>query len=384
MLLIMKHFLPEVFNPPSQPYGCVQYITTAVVGKGTTIVQLATVANLPHRYTGNRLFLARRRTHGSEVKWVDGGKSLYRVELSLVSTIYTDDQHIHNFFEASQRFSTSSSEQDMIKYLKTLLAAGHSSMVRYLPTILNRLLYLLTHEGFTADGHTNCMKTLIHVVATYHDTGHDKLLQQYIKYMFVTAPWANYKCKTIHEELATGMQSLLRPSTADFLSANKLLLHSSFFFQIIGKSMAQHLIQANKLSQSRSERFPLSFQHSVQSLLTTTTTHIVKKWKTNYSDVHNANLSLANFVKTCFTYLDRGFVFKLVNFYMENFNPGDAKVLFELKFEFLQIVCSHEHFIPLNLPFACSSKSARNADTVRINKGGQKVRLRTKRGLMQP
>uniref|UniRef100_H2XZ82 Uncharacterized protein n=2 Tax=Ciona intestinalis TaxID=7719 RepID=H2XZ82_CIOIN len=103
----------------------------------------------------------------------------------------------------------------MIKYLKTLLAAGHSSMVRYLPTILNRLLYLLTHEGFTADGHTNCMKTLIHVVATYHDTGHDKLLQQYIKYMFVTAPWANYKCKTIHEELATGMQSLLRPSTAD-------------------------------------------------------------------------------------------------------------------------------------------------------------------------
>ncbi|XP_078488155.1 dedicator of cytokinesis protein 9-like isoform X4 [Ciona intestinalis] len=328
------------------------------VGCGEHLIPVAGV--LQAGYLSLHEQLALGRVHGSEVKWVDGGKSLYRVELSLVSTIYTDDQHIHNFFEASQRFSNSSSEQDIIKYLKTLLAAGHSAMVRYLPTILNRLLYLLTHEGFTADGHTNCMKTLIHVIATYHDTGHDKLLQQYIKYMFVTAPWANYKCKTIHEELATGMQSLLRPSTADFLTANKLLLHSSFFFQIIGKSMAQHLIQANKLSQSRSERFPLSFQHSVQSLLTTTTTHIVKKWKTNYSDVHNANLSLANFVKTCFTYLDRGFVFKLVNFYMENFNPGDAKVLFELKFEFLQIVCSHEHYIPLNLPFACNSKSARN------------------------
>jgi len=48
--------------------------------------------------------------------------------------------------------------------------------------------------------------------------------------------------------------------------------------------------------------------------------------QTNYTDIHNANLSLATFVKNCFTYLDRGFVFKLVNLYMDNFAPGDYKV----------------------------------------------------------
>lgn len=46
----------------------------------------------------------------------------------------------------------------------------------------------------------------------------------------------------------------------------------------------------------------------------------------NYSEVHSANLSLANFVKDSFTYLDRGFVFKLVNIYIEHFNHQDPKV----------------------------------------------------------
>lgn len=32
------------------------------------------------------------------------------------------------------------------------------------------------------------------------------------------------------------------------------------------------------------------------------------------------------------------------------FAPGDPKTLFEYKFEFLRVVCNHEHFIPLNLP----------------------------------
>uniref|UniRef100_H2Y9C6 Dedicator of cytokinesis protein 9 n=1 Tax=Ciona savignyi TaxID=51511 RepID=H2Y9C6_CIOSA len=305
--------------------------------------------------------LALGKMHG-EVKWVDGGKNLFRVGLNLVSTIYTDDKFIHNFFESCQRLSTSTSEQSIdLNAIKSLAAADRSELVHYLPTILNQLLYLLTVEGITGDSHTTTIKCLIDIIDIYHFAEHDKVIQQYIKYMFVTAPWKDYKSKTIHEELATVAQAMLRPSATDFLTANKLLLHSSFIFQIILKSMAQHLIQAKKLKQNRSERFPLSFQHAVQSLLTTTTTQIVGKWKSKYSEVHNANVSLAHFVKSCFTYLDRGFVFKLVKYYVEHFNPGDPKVLFELKFEFLRIVCYHEHYIPLNLPFACNSKSARNS-----------------------
>lgn len=48
--------------------------------------------------------------------------------------------------------------------------------------------------------------------------------------------------------------------------------------------------------------------------------------------------------------MDRGYVFKLINSYMDKFNPGDPKTLYDYKFTFLQIICSHEHYVLLNLP----------------------------------
>lgn len=52
--------------------------------------------------------------------------------------------------------------------------------------------------------------------------------------------------------------------------------------------------------------------------------------------------------------MDRGFVFKLIRLYMDRWSPGDARTLQEFKFNFLQEVCYHEHYIPLNLPFLLS------------------------------
>lgn len=56
------------------------------------------------------------------------------------------------------------------------------------------------------------------------------------------------------------------------------------------------------------------------------------------------------FLQKCLTFMDRGYVFKLINSYMDKFNPGDPKTLYDYKFVFLQLVCSHEHYIAFNLP----------------------------------
>lgn len=58
--------------------------------------------------------------------------------------------------------------------------------------------------------------------------------------------------------------------------------------------------------------------------------------------------------------IDRGFVFKLINNYMDRFNPGDPRLLQEYKFSFLEIVCSHEHYISFNLPIQHTRLSPRN------------------------
>lgn len=57
--------------------------------------------------------------------------------------------------------------------------------------------------------------------------------------------------------------------------------------------------------------------------------------------------------------MDRGFVFRLINSYVDKFSPGDPRALHDFKFTFLQIICSHEHYISFNLPMMQSRISPR-------------------------
>uniref|UniRef100_A0A8D2LWR7 Dedicator of cytokinesis 9 n=1 Tax=Varanus komodoensis TaxID=61221 RepID=A0A8D2LWR7_VARKO len=100
----------------------------------------------------------------------------------------------------------------------------------------------------------------------------------------------------------------------------------------------------------RNQRFPASYHHAVETVVSMLMPHITQKYKDNPEASKNANHSLAVFIKRCFTFMDRGFVFKQINTYIGFFAPGDPKTLFEFKFEFLRVVCNHEHYIPLNLP----------------------------------
>ncbi|CAG04980.1 unnamed protein product [Tetraodon nigroviridis] len=104
------------------------------------------------------------------------------------------------------------------------------------------------------------------------------------------------------------------------------------------------------LKLSRNQRFSASFYHAVETLVNMLMPHITQKYKDNLDAARNANHSLAVFIKRCFTFMDRGFALKQINNYMNCFVPGDPKTLYEFKFEFLRVVCNHEHFVPLNLP----------------------------------
>lgn len=65
------------------------------------------------------------------------------------------------------------------------------------------------------------------------------------------------------------------------------------------------------------------------------------------------------FLQRCLTFMDRGFVFRLINSYMDNFAPGDPRTLHDFKFSFLQVICSHEHFVSFNLPMMQSRITSR-------------------------
>uniref|UniRef100_A0A673BK57 Dedicator of cytokinesis 9 n=1 Tax=Sphaeramia orbicularis TaxID=375764 RepID=A0A673BK57_9TELE len=305
-------------------------------------------ANLPAGYLSCQEGASK---HSSpEIKWVDGGKPLFKVSTHLVSTVYTQDQHLHNFFHHCQNLASASqvSGGELVKYLKSLHAMESHVMIKFLPTTLNQLFRVLT-SATQEDVAVNVTRVMIHIVAQCHEEGLEHYLRSYVKYVFKTEPYTSTTTRTVHEELAKAMTAILKPST-DFLTSNKLLKYSWYFFEALVKSMAQYLIESCKVKLSRNQRFSASFHHTVETLVNMMMPHITQKYKDNLDAARNANHSLAVFIKRCFNLMDRGFAFKQINNYINCFMPGDPKTLFEFKFEFLRVVCNHEHYVPLNLP----------------------------------
>uniref|UniRef100_A0A3Q3FTV1 Dedicator of cytokinesis 9 n=1 Tax=Labrus bergylta TaxID=56723 RepID=A0A3Q3FTV1_9LABR len=304
-------------------------------------MQIPVAANLPAGYLS---------CQEGAIKWVDGGKPLFKVSSHLVSTVYTQDQHLHNFFHHCQIIASEPqmSGGELVKYLKSLHAMESHVMIKFLPTTLNQLFRVLT-SATQEDVAVNVTRVMIHIVAQCHEEGLEHYLRSYVKYVFKTEPYTSSSSRSVHEELAKAMTAILKPST-DFLTSNKLLKYSWYFFEALVKSMAQHLIENCKVKLSRNQRFSAAFHHTVETLVNMMMPHITQKYKDNLDAARNANHSLAVFIKRCFNLMDRGFIFKQINNYINCFMPGDPKTLFEFRFEFLRVVCNHEHYVPLNLP----------------------------------
>uniref|UniRef100_A0AAX7T6K4 Dedicator of cytokinesis 10 n=1 Tax=Astatotilapia calliptera TaxID=8154 RepID=A0AAX7T6K4_ASTCA len=251
--------------------------------------------NLPPGYLAIKE--ASNTKNGADMKWVDGGKPIFKVSTNVISTVYTQTHTISSSSETKRE--------------------------------IQQFLILFNNE------------ILVHIVAKCHEENLDSSLHSYIKYVFKSE---DHGFRTVHEELAKGM-------TFDLKSNDLFWLQFSwFFFELIVKSMAQHLVDYDKLKLPRPQRFPSSYQSRVENLVETVSEHIFWKNKEMPEETRSANLAVAAFVKRCFTLMDRGFTFKLISNYINMITAADSKVLCELKFEFLREVCNHEHYIPLSLP----------------------------------
>nr|XP_045002717.1 dedicator of cytokinesis protein 10 isoform X10 [Jaculus jaculus] len=285
---------------------------------------------------------------GGDVKWVDGGKPLFRVSTFVVSTVNAQDPRVNAFFQQCQKREKDMSRSptsSFIRACKNLLNVEKiHSIMSFLPIILNQLFKVLVLNE-EEEISTTITRVLADFVAKCHEEQLDHPVQSYIKFVFKTR---TYKERTIHEELAKNMTGLLKSN--DSTTVKHVLKHSWFFFAIILKSMAQHLVDTNRIQLSRSQRFPESYQNELDGLVMCLCDHVILKYKDALEETKRANLSAARFLKRCFTFMDRGFVFKMVNNYISMFSSGDFKTLCQYKFDFLQEVCHHEHFIPLCLP----------------------------------
>ncbi|XP_061816341.2 dedicator of cytokinesis protein 11 isoform X2 [Nerophis lumbriciformis] len=313
----------------------------------STELQLPVAATLPPGYLC-------QDTKKPDIKWVENAKPLFKMRSRVASTIYAQDLHLHKFFLHCQlmRTTSESNQAELIKYLKCLHAMETHVMINFLPVVLMQLFEVLSAATKEAQQiAVNSLRVVIHVVSRCHEEGLENYLRSFVKYVFVSTKLIPGKTAYTHEVLATAVTSILK-QTADFNTSNKLLKYSWFFFETMAKSMAQYLQEDNRMKMPRAQRFPDTFYQALQSLVLSIMPHITIRHMEIPEEARCVNLSLANFIKRCLTFMNRGFAFTLVNHYMCHFTLKDPKVLTEVKFDFLMAVCNHEHFIPLNLPMA--------------------------------
>ena len=303
-----------------------------------------------------------QQNSGPDVQWIDNQKPIFNLNFRLNSTIFTTDQHLHNLFAHAERLIESTrgpipSESETCKILKAAHAMDIRSAINFLPTLFDELFVLLVTS---ANEEVSCniirlLINLIHMVA--EEAQRKDLILAYVKYNFKTpaikgkAGASPNSFNTVHGEICRHLPSLLHPNNTDFLLVNKFMKFSSIIFDIIIKSMAHFLISSGRIRMHRNERFSKDFEARIENLFQVLMPYLISRHKELPHETQQLNKSLSVFVKRCLTLMDRGFVFKVIRLYMDKWSPGDPRTLQEFKFNFIQEVCSHEHYIQLNLPF---------------------------------
>uniref|UniRef100_A0A7N6FKZ0 Dedicator of cytokinesis 6 n=1 Tax=Anabas testudineus TaxID=64144 RepID=A0A7N6FKZ0_ANATE len=158
----------------------------------------------------------------------------------------------------------------------------------------------------------------------------------------------------LHEELA--LQWVVSTSTV----REAALQQAWFFFQLMVSIMAHHLFLTSKLEVPRRQRFPDRFVDDIAALVCAISADIASRYHKDVELVERLNSSLAFFLNDLLSLMDRGFVFNLIRSYYKQIanklhtaqNPSSLNAL---RMDFIRIVCSHEHYVILNLP--CSTLS---------------------------
>lgn len=165
---------------------------------------------------------------------------------------------------------------------------------------------------------------------------------------------ANYtgrdgQIRLLHEELALHW----------VVNSSDLSMNNSWFlFDLIIKSMIEHLDWSTALNSPRKCRFPHQYTDDLVTIVHLVATKVVGFHITDTANgetkaAHSLNASLAFFIFDLLSIMDRGFVFGLINTYYKVMITKTMSIpeLTHYKLDFLRIVCSHEHFVALNLPF---------------------------------
>uniref|UniRef100_A0A669CS54 Dedicator of cytokinesis 8 n=1 Tax=Oreochromis niloticus TaxID=8128 RepID=A0A669CS54_ORENI len=258
------------------------------------------------------------------VKWMEGHKGLFNLEIQAVSSVHTQDNHLERFFTLchaleggvifpvrirEEKIPENKLEHELKLSIIALSSSSLEALVLFLHRVLDKLFTLIMQPMVIA-GQTAFVFSL---------------LQQF------------------HEELA------LQMVVSTGVCRENAYKYAWFFFELLVKSMAQHVSQLDKYNIPRRSRFSDRFKDDITTIVSVVTAEIgtilVKQQKVEQAE--KVNISLAFFLYDLMSLMDRGFVFHLMSA-----KSVSMPTLISMRLEFLRILCSHEHYLNLSLFFS--------------------------------
>ncbi|XP_053322371.1 dedicator of cytokinesis protein 8 isoform X2 [Spea bombifrons] len=162
--------------------------------------------------------------------------------------------------------------------------------------------------------------------------------------------------KHFHEELA------LQMVVSTGMVRESVFKYAWFFFELLIKSMTQYIHNMDRPDVPRRNRFSDRFKDDISTIVNVITAEIgalLSKPQKEAEQAEKINISLAFFIYDLISLMDRGFVFNLIKLYCNQLTTklNSFPTLISMRLEFLRILCSHEHYLNLNLFFVASSSS---------------------------
>ncbi|VBB26410.1 unnamed protein product [Acanthocheilonema viteae] len=343
---------------------------------------------------------------GANIHWVDNGKQLFRVRLRLVSSAFTTESKLQAFFQSCQKLqragvagdasskskwssppgsisavsntppspsslpvkrSCSPSIEDcgiskeekfwhyVVRKIEELLEVEIDRIIPFLPVTLNRLFTLLPYSS-TDEIALSTLRTLIGITDKIAATGQNHLLRTFVIYYFQPAAMkgkSNLEDETVHSALCKHITSHISCVQTDNDSLVSAFRQLWFLLVVVAKSMALWLLDVGLYKVPRENRFSQELLFRIEQLIDKVVPLIIAKHRDIPQECRLANSAVAYFLRYCLSFMNRGSVFSWIYRVVENMDESCSRTILDYKLQFLHIISSHEHWIPLCLPLMC-------------------------------
>ncbi|KAI6205131.1 hypothetical protein M3Y94_00757800 [Aphelenchoides besseyi] len=316
----------------------------------------------------NPIAVANRKNNESSIKWVDNGKPLFRLRLRLHSALFTSNGKLNQFFQNCWQnpddldwlLETNESPFDGIPF---------AQLLPHLPIVFNRVLQLFTKTGILGFS-GRVLKILVQLADLCIENGHKLELREFIRFHCAVGGEFDANARALYEGILEGVDAMLAENT-DQSIVLLIIKNLWFVLDICAKSMTQAILINGAHKYSRRRRFSNFTIEALESTFTAVTQQILNHHQRFPAETRIANLALAYFAKHTLNLADRGVVFKVVYETVKRYDLYEMGLPRRFKLELLQILASHEHWVPLNLPIVFNSSNKPIMNVTGLQNGDQ-------------